>query len=456
MKKRNGKLAVLSALNKTGTAVDLPTLLQELGEDFAARTVRRWLQEMEGDGLVQKSGKKRGTRYQIAPPQAQSTTQTSEERGSWAQSFGNLEAIGRVRRPIFQRDPVSYNLEWLNDYQPNLSAYLSAADLDKLKHEGQRSTNLEPAGTYAKRIYNRLLIDLSFNSSRLEGNTYSLLDTERLIIDGAEADGKLDEEKIMILNHKDAIRRLVDNSDKIRIEENEIFTLHFLLSEGLVPREYAGRVRDHGVRIGGSTYIPLEGRSKLERQVQTICCKAEQINNPHEQSLFLLAHIGYLQAFCDVNKRTSRLCANIPLIRNNLVPLSFNDVEKDDYASAMIAIYELNDIRPLAELYRHSYLRTCKQYDATAEVVGIDEILVRYRHQRRELIRDIITRPLADSEMQSAIQEYAEKNITATDQTDFVDDVYEDLNLIGPQRIAGMGITREQLNDWQAIITKEI
>ena len=121
--------------------------------------------------------------------------------------------------------------------------------------------------------------------------------------------------------------------------------------------------------------------------------KASAIDDPFEQSLFLLVHIAYLQAFSDVNKRTSRLSANIPLCRHNLVPLSFKSIARDDYASAMIAVYELNDIGPIADLYLASYFRSCEEYDATVEALGFDEVRVRYRQQRRRVVGHIITKP---------------------------------------------------------------
>lgn len=135
-----------------------------------------------------------------------------------------------------------------------------------------------------------------------------------------------------------------NNSENIR-------SLHYLLADGLVPAGMAGNLRDEGVRISSSTYMPLEGRSRLEPLLELIASTAAKIHSPFEQSFFLLTHIAYLQGFIDVNKRTSRMSANIPLVRHNLVPLSFNDISKDDYASAVIAVYELNDTAPLAELY---------------------------------------------------------------------------------------------------------
>nr|WP_240946474.1 Fic family protein [Pseudomaricurvus alkylphenolicus] len=252
----------------------------------------------------------------------------------------------------------------------------------------------------------------------------------------------------MILNHKEAIRHLVDNAHRIEASYNQICTLHYLLADGLVAPQYAGKVRDHGVRIGASTYTPLEDSARLDKQLHAIAEKASQIINPFEQSIFLLAHVGYLQAFTDVNKRTSRLSANIALIKHNLVPLSFNIIEKDDYASAMIAIYELNDLQPLIDLYTISYRYSCQQYDVTAESLGFDEIRVRYRQQRRDIIRVIITDELINDALERYINTRATAMIPVESQADFIEDVWEDLNEISPTRIAGLGITQKQLQKW--------
>jgi len=224
--------------------------------------------------------------------------------------------------------------------------------------------------------------------------------------------------------------------------------LHYLLADGLVPPQYAGKVRDHGVRIGASTYTPLEDTARLDNLLHSISEKAARISNPFEQSIFLLAHVGYLQAFTDVNKRTSRLSANIALIKHNLVPLSFNVIEKDDYASAMIAIYELNNLQPLIDLYTISYRYSCQQYDVTAEALGFDEIRVRYRQQRRDLIRKIITERLVDEALEAYIRNQASVMIPVESLADFIEDVWEDLNEISPPRIAGLGITQGQLQQW--------
>lgn len=440
MAEKDKKMAVLMALRKCNHPITLKDLLATLGPGFVERTIRRWLKEMVSDGLVKKIGEKRSSHYQATSTPAHSFFLNTDIASS-------IKSIEYVRQPLFKRAPKAYNRQWLEDYVPNKTFYLSQTQRKTMKTEGQRGIDHNSAGTYAKKIYHRLLIDLSYNSSRLEGNTYSLLDTERLIFEGAAAENKLDEEKVMILNHKEAIRHLVDGAPKIEIDFNEICTLHFLLSDGLISTSYSGKVRDAGVRIGGSTYVPLENKIKIERLLQLICQKARKIQDPFECSLFLLTQIAYLQPFLDVNKRTSRLSANIPFIKHNLVPLSFNDVEKEDYNSAMISIYELNDVTPLIELYIFSYLRSCQLYDVSIEAVNYDEIRVQYRQERRDIIRHIITHHITGTAITNYIHQQSQK-IAKEHRQRFIKTVKEDLSEISLQRIAGLGITVQELKSW--------
>ena len=433
-------MAVLEVLSGQSRPLSLPEVLALLPEGFAERTVRRWLADFAEAGRVVRTGRKRWTRYGIGRDNADGAIFSPTA----------LKTLAHVRQPLFVRQPVSYNFDWFDSYHPNRTSYFGPDTLGALGDLGRRRLGREPAGTYARRIYNRLLIDLSYNSSRLEGNTYSLIDTERLILEGTRADGKLDEEMVMILNHKDAIRHLVDNATRLEVAYDEICTLHYLLSDGLVPVSQAGKVRDHGVRVGGSTYAPLENERVLVGQLSAICEKAAAIDDPYEQSLFLLVHVAYLQAFADVNKRTSRLCANIPLIRANRVPLSFNLVEKDDYAAAMIAVYELNDCRPIADLYYASYARTCREYDATAEAVAFDEIRVRYRQQRRNAVGTIVNEELTGVAMDEYLARVVQ-GVPTVHRDSFLEDVKEDLDELSPHRIAGLAVSQRQLRRYLVV-----
>jgi fido (protein-threonine AMPylation protein) len=436
MNKQPKKMAVFELLQRHNQPLSMPEILSELGAEYSERTVRRWLSEMVSVHEVEKSGQKRGTRYSI--PSNPNETNVFSERST--------AAIKYVTQPIFQRKPVAYNAKWLSNYQPNVSSYLSENEKSLLLQFGERTAGA--AGTYARQIYNRLLVDLSYNSSRLEGNTYSLLETKQLLIDGQDTPGKLDEEKIMILNHKEALRYLVEKAENISINSETICTLHYLLSDALVPPKYAGKYRDHGVRIGGSTYIPFENTQQLQQQMEKICIKAKEIHNPYEQSIFLLAHISYLQAFIDVNKRTARLIANAPLIKNNLVPLSFNDMDKNTYISAMISAYELNDIQPLIDIYIFSYQRTCEQYDVTLDAMGVDIKRAQYREQRRNILRHIIIEKLTGKKMRTYITKHVRQYIPIEDQTSVEKNIKEDILNISSSSIVGLGVTKTQLNNW--------
>jgi len=353
-----------------------------------------------------------------------------------------------VRQPVYARPLVVYNEDWIDSYQPNRTYYLSAENRASLASLGASNMTGERAGTYARKIYNRLLIDLSYNSSRLEGNTYSLVDTEKLIIEGVGKAEKLDEERVMILNHKEAIRYLVENATRLEISPTEISTLHYLLSDGLVASKNAGHIREEGVRIGSSTYHPMENPELLKKGLVKICDKARAINDPFEQSIFLLAHVAYLQAFIDVNKRVSRLSANISLIKYNFIPLSFNDVDKLYYADAMIAIYELNDISALADIYCFSYRRSCEHHKVAAQILGFDEVRVRYRVFRREIIRGIVNEKLQGIHMERYIAEKTNESVPVKDQKPFLKTVYDDLDTINLSTVRGMGVTQEELEQW--------
>lgn len=444
MSLRDSKVAVLRQLGLEPEPINLPDLLAKLGEGFKERSVRRWLAQLVREGAVQKIGEKRGSRYLAVG-------RSKEGNGEISSCFGSasMRAIEMVRRPLFERQPTAYAEEWTESYRPNIDYYLKEKLREQLFTSGQRASAQDPKGTYARQIFNRLIIDLSYNSSRLEGNTYSLLDTERLLLHGNTAEGKLDQEKVMILNHKEAIRYLVDNAPRMKVDRNVICTLHYLLSDGLIEPSDAGKVRRHGVRIGGSTYIPFEDPKKLEQQLNRIVSKGALINDPYEQSLFFLIHISYLQAFADVNKRTARLSANIPLIKGNLVPLAFSDIRVDDYMSAMIAIYELQDVQPLVDLYVYSYMRTCAAYDSTVKAMGFDEVRVRYRRQRREMVKEVIVQGLVGERMQRFLEENALKLIPEKSRNDFIQDIQEDLEQMDESRLAGLGVTLEQLHAWQ-------
>jgi Fic family protein len=290
------------------------------------------------------------------------------------------------------RSPVGYQLSFLEQYHPNQTQYLSKDLCAQLHAIGRSPAEQTPAGTFARNILNRLLIDLSWASSRLEGNTYSRLDTERLIEFGQAAEGKDALETQMILNHKEAIEYLVRDPERADLSPATVIALHAFLSDGLMADPAAcGRICKRAVEIGGSPYLPVTLPQRLEELFEIVLQMAVEIHDPFEQAFFLMVHLPYLQPFEDVNKRVSRLVANIPFIRHNLCPLSFIDVPQQAYVDAMLGVYELNRVELLRDVFVWAYERSCQQYVAVKQnLVPPDIFRLRYRKALSEVVAAIV------------------------------------------------------------------
>jgi hypothetical protein len=177
--------------------------------------------------------------------------------------------------------------------------------------------------------------------------------------------------------------------------------------------------------------------------------KARAIADPFEQSLFLLAHISYMQPFIDVNKRTARLASIIPLIKADYVPQSFVDVDQGTYLNATIVVYELNQLAPLADVYTWSYRRSCERYDTTVQVVGFDEIAALYRTQRRAMVTDMVRNKVAPDEAAEWVVANIPTEVEPQHREKFIGDVLAELQHLDVSRIGVLSITREELEAWQ-------
>jgi prophage maintenance system killer protein len=258
----------------------------------------------------------------------------------------------------------------------------------------------------------------------------------------------------MILNHIEAIRYLVKNVRTLTPNEEAIRTLHYLLSDSLVAPGMAGQIRSDSIGVTGTTYSPLEGKERLTQLLNQVLDTARHIDDPFEQSVFLLGHISYLQAFVDVNKRTARLASIIPLITQDYVPQSFVDVSKDDYLKATIVFYELNDVRPLAELYCWAYQRSCQHFDTSVQVVGFDEISALYRGLRRALVSELVRSLVPPKDIMSFIESRITAEVQPQHRDKFKQDVLAELDHLDISRMGGLGITREQLEAWLNLKTR--
>ncbi len=363
-------------------------------------------------------------------------------------SPSGAEVRGLVRRPQTERTPVSYNREFLDQYRPNESRYLTADTIAYLARIGATADLERPAGTYARHILNRLLVELSWASSRLEGNTYSLLDTERLIQFGEAAEGKDAIETQMILNHKAAIEFIVDQGDELAFDRQTVLNLHALLSDNLLPDPTAGgRLRRIAVGIHDSVYHPLELPPLIEEYFQQVVDTGAAIHNPFEQAFFAMVHLPYLQPFEDVNKRVSRLAANIPFIRKNLSPLSFMDVPERAYVEGLLGVYELNRVELLRDVFVWAYERSAKRYVAVRQSLGEpDKFRLRFRNELTDVIGNIVRGGLAPAV--EAVTKVARDHVPAVHLDDFVRMTINDLENLHEGNFARFRLRPSEFQAW--------
>ena len=333
------------------------------------------------------------------------------------------------------------------------SFYLTEQDRTHLAAVGRPQIAGQPAGTYAKQILNRLLIDLAWNSSRLEGNTYSFLDTKRLIELGEEAEGRAHLEAQMILNHKDAIEFLVSAADEIGFNRYTILNLHALLANNLLADPTAaGRLRYIAVGIERSTFHPLEVPQLIEECFDQILATAAAIADPFEQAFFIMVQLPYLQPFDDVNKRVSRLAANIPLIRGNLSPLSFADVPRRTYTDALLGVYELNKIDLLKDVFIWAYERSAARYVAVRQSLGEpDPFRLRYRTQLREIIAGLVRAPVGRKDTAARIAAWSSAAIDPADRQQFNDVVETELASLHEGNFARYQIRPSEFTAWREV-----
>lgn len=211
----------------------------------------------------------------------------------------------------------------------------------------------------------------------------------------------------MILNHKDAIEFIVVDTDNIGFNRYTLLNIHALLSNNLLPDPAAsGRLRTFGVGIQQSVYTPLAMPQLIEEMFHLMLEKANQIEDPFEQAFFIMVQLPYLQPFDDVNKRVSRLAANIPLNQRNLVPISFVDVPDTLYIKGLLAIYELNRVSLLKDVFLWAYERSSSRYSALRQSLGEpDPFRLQYRDSIRSLISEIVPHASLYQEAAKLIQE---------------------------------------------------
>jgi fido (protein-threonine AMPylation protein) len=419
---------------------------------LARRTAQRWISRWISENQIVASGAGRARRYQSVRSATVEFAVSEPDRFApqIPLSADSRDILAYIDQTLSARKPVGYQRDFLADYQPNKSWYLSAPLRRQLHKIGKTAQAGAAAGTYSRAILNRLLIDLSWASSHLEGNTYTRLDTRELIEHGKAAVGKAALETQMILNHKSAIELLVENASHASFNRYTLMNLHSALAENLLPNPAdEGRVRQHAVEIGKSVYRPPSVPQQIDEALDLLLAKLNQIADPFEQSFFALVHLPYLQPFADINKRTSRLVANLPLFRANLCPLTFVDVPEQSYSRAILGLYEMTRVELLRDLYLWAYERSSQEYLAIKQdLAEPDPSRLAYRDLIKQTIRAVVQQPGAD--VLGLIEQAVAQHVPPADRANLHALLVEELRRLHEGVLARYGLRPSELALWKA------
>lgn len=299
-------------------------------------TVKRILSSLVENGSALVSGQGRATRYSVSP-QAHVTMEL------------NIDTY--FQKETDEREvQTSFNFDFINETLPKVELF-TAEEKERLSAlQAQFTRNLEGiTPTEYRKEMERLGIDLSWKSSQIEGNTYSLLETERLLKDKQTAFGKTKEEAVMLLNHKDALDFVLADPEYLReISVRRIEELHTLLVKEL---DVDKGIRRRRVGVTGTNYRPLDNEYQIREALEDTCRLINGKENVFEKALLALVLLSYIQAFADGNKRTARITSNAILIANRYCPISFRSVDSVDYKKAMLIFYEQNNISAFKNIF---------------------------------------------------------------------------------------------------------
>lgn len=358
------------------------------------------------------------------------------------------------------RKPVGYQRSFLDDYVPNITRYLPHPLTERLAQVGAMDS-LPGEPVNLKRRIETLAVDVSYGSSRLEGIATTYLDTEKLLLQGRSGPSiKERSDAVMLLNHKDAIQFILENrwdDDASYVPMGfNISTLqhiHSLLLSDIHPNvDEVGKPRLRLVGIEGSVYRPLSIPTEITDTLNRVLAKCNQINDPFEQSFFALVHLAYLQPFGDGNKRTSRMMANIPLLKANLCPISFLAMPKRAYTAGLLGVYELNRVEMLRDVYVSSYEQTAhRAHQDKDREVAPDVLELHYRSEIRGFVRDIIRKAQDQNYIDVIKREIGEFNELNTQQkTDLLDITLEKARKAPISLIRQYGVFPREYREWNS------
>lgn len=311
-------------------------ILDGLYLDISVATLRRKLQELVAEDLINAIGELKSRKYEIS-------NGYNIIRPIEVEQYFEKEIDERIIQDKFNSELISQTLK-------NISIFTNT-ELDQLNNlqEKFKSNSSKLSKSEYKNELERLAIDLSWKSSQIEGNTYSLLETERLLKDKETAAGKTKDEATMLLNHKDALDFIIKNPNYINpLNVSSIEDIHSILVKEL---DISRNIRSRRVGISGTNYKPLDNEFQIKEAVESMCTLINSKKNVFEKALLSLVLISYIQPFSDGNKRTARIISNAILINNHFCPISFRTIDSIEYKKAMLVFYEQTNISPFKKVF---------------------------------------------------------------------------------------------------------
>ncbi|MBU0731340.1 Fic family protein [Patescibacteria group bacterium] len=330
------QLEILDFIRKKGPVQNqlIKDHLEGIFGILARVTVVRDLDNLLQAGLIIKEGKGRAVKY-------------SEKMTNKLLSYFDIDEYFKLGPDERQLAFSSFNFNVFNNLK-NLFSQEEINSLIEINNTYQKSVE-KLSATALKKEFERLTIELSWKSSQIEGNTYSLIDTEILIKEKKEAKGHDKEEAIMILNHKKAFDFILDKKNNFKkLNLAKIENIHQLLIKDL---DVATGLRKRPVGIIGTGYKPLDNQFQIKEAMEKMIKKVNGSADPFSKALIVILLISYVQPFEDGNKRTARLMGDAMLLAHNACPLSFRSVDEGEYKKAMILFYEQNNVRFFKELF---------------------------------------------------------------------------------------------------------
>lgn len=426
--------AIVDALAKGKTGMSQGDVIAQIGGRASQATVSRAMARLIQSGIIQKSGSTKNASFALTPDAA------------WFQT------------PPWLRQTVPYDPGRIRGYVPNVTRWLALEARDRMAAAAAGVNAALDASTYSREIAERFLIDLSWASSSLEGNTYDYLSTEALLRYGQEASGHDRVEATMILNHKHAISTMLESVGQDIFDTRFTGRMHALLMRDLISPEDLGRIRANRVQIKGTSYQPEPDGRVIASDLGSLLWKAGQVEDPFEASFLLLGGISYLQGYVDGNKRTSRLMCSVPLLWRGLPPMSFIGVDKADYLTGLIVNYELGDTSILADTIAAAYEAVAPSYHAAMATQRVPRMVeLRERARVERIVQEFVGQAVGGRAPDQAAFVAARLADLPDDDREILDrGIDRILASMTPESAAAWGITAENADAFIQIRDDEV